>query len=137
MPNALFAIKPQYVEKILLREKRYEFRKTRCKRDIDTMLLYATMPIGRIVGEVSVAGVIEGEPDEVWRVANESAGLDYKTFAEYFANAKNAYAYCLGEPVLYEKPVDIRLLGLKIPQSFCYITDDVYKIIRDKAAIAF
>ena len=40
MPSILLSIKPEYVEKILSGEKRYEFRRKLCKDEIDKIYVY-------------------------------------------------------------------------------------------------
>ena len=63
MCKLLMSINPEHVENILSGEKRYEFRKTRCKEHVDTILIYSTSPVMKIVGEVEVKGIIKDSPN--------------------------------------------------------------------------
>jgi len=50
--QVLLSIKPEYAEKILNGEKKYEFRKVLPKnKSITKVIIYATMPIGKVIGE--------------------------------------------------------------------------------------
>ena len=59
MAKVLMSINPTHAEKILSGTKKYEFRKTRCKLPIDTIVIYATAPIMKVLGEVKVKSVID------------------------------------------------------------------------------
>jgi len=50
----LISINPEYVEKILSGEKKYEFRKINPKRKIDALVIYQTYPLMRVVAEAEV-----------------------------------------------------------------------------------
>ncbi|OTQ00605.1 hypothetical protein B5S43_08290, partial [Gilliamella apicola] len=64
--KVLLSIKPEFVEKILSGEKKYEFRKKLFKRQsVKTIVIYATMPIGKVVGEFDIDHVISDEPNLV------------------------------------------------------------------------
>ena len=45
MVKVLMSINPLHAEKILSGTKKYEFRKIRCKKPIDTIVIYVTAPI--------------------------------------------------------------------------------------------
>lgn len=71
-PNvALISIRPGFVEKILAGEKRLEFRRNWAVNPVDTLVIYSTAPIKRIVATVDVVGVTEGSPTALWGVAQE------------------------------------------------------------------
>ena len=93
MLNAIFAIKPKYVEKIFSGEKRFEFRSTVCKQQINKMVIYETSPVSKIVGEVSVSKVLKDTPENIWLKTKEYAGIDYDSFMNYFRDRKFAFAY--------------------------------------------
>ncbi len=52
MKKILISIKPQYVEKILNRTKKYEFRTKAAKQDINGLIIYSTYPTKKVVAEV-------------------------------------------------------------------------------------
>ena len=51
MCKLLMSINPEHVNNILSGAKRFEFRKTRCKEDIDSIIIYSTSPIMKVVAE--------------------------------------------------------------------------------------
>jgi predicted transcriptional regulator len=116
------SINPQHVDSIFSGEKKYEFRRIRCKRAIDSILIYSTAPIMQIVGEVEVKEIIEDSPQKVWKRTASAAGIDKAFFDEYYSGKKNAIAYALGKVIQYSKPQLLSDYGIKsAPQSFMYI----------------
>ena len=122
MSKMLLSIKPEYVDKIVSGKKKYEFRKFRCREGIDTIVIYATAPIKKVVGEVALVDIIEGDVEHVWRKTRDFGGILEKDYKAYYEGRKVAIAYKLGKVTLYDKPVGLKDLGLDyVPQSFAYI----------------
>ena len=65
--RVLLSIKPEFAEKILNGSKRYEFRKQGFSKPVDMVILYATKPVGKIVGEFKLKKVHEGMLEQIWR----------------------------------------------------------------------
>lgn len=122
MVSILLSIKPEFAEKILIGEKRYEFRRKLCRKDIDKIYIYETSPVKKVVGEVSVIGKMQGDKDAVWSRTKASAGVSREGYERYFDGMETAAAYCLGDVMRYETAKDIKDFGIsKPPQSFVYI----------------
>ncbi len=122
MLDAIFAIKPKYVEKIFSGEKRFEFRTTVCKQQINKMIIYETSPVSKIMGEVSVSQILKDTPENIWQNTKEYAGIDYDSFMNYFKDRKFAFAYVLENPIKYENPKFLSEYNIKaVPQSFIYL----------------
>lgn len=122
MTKILMSINPIHAEKILSGTKRYEFRKIRCKRQVDIIVIYVTAPISKVLGEVKVTGVIEDIPQAVWNKTKTAAGIDVSFFNRYFEGRKTAVAYALGDVTVYAKPKSLFDYGLKAaPQSYAYV----------------
>jgi len=127
----LLSIKPEYVQRILAGEKKYEFRKRLANRPVDTIVIYATSPVMKIVGEVKVKGVLEKAPSTLWEQTKKKAGITRKKYREYFAGSKKAFAYELEEVVRYAKESNLEEIGInQAPQSFVYITDEQYEKVQ-------
>ena len=62
----IISINPEYVEKILSGEKKFEYRTKVAKQRVDTLIIYATKPIMKVVAEVEILGVIATLPEELW-----------------------------------------------------------------------
>lgn len=118
----LLSIKPQYVERILNGTKRFEFRKVKCKNDVDSILIYETAPVMRVVREARINGVIEDTPDRIWERTRDFAGISKPMFDSYFQGADRAVAYVLSDVVKYDNPRTLGEYGIRnAPQSFVYV----------------
>lgn len=121
--KVLFSIKPMFAEKILSGEKKYEFRRVIYKNpDITSIVIYASAPIQKIIGEFDVNKVIELHPDFLWKRTSKDAGIDRKYFDEYFKGKEVGFAIKVNNPKRYSSPKNLSYYGIKKPpQSFCYI----------------
>ena len=118
----LLSIKPEYVNKIISGQKKYEFRKFRCREGIDTIVIYATAPVKKVIGEIALLDIIEGDVEYIWRKTRDFGGILEKDYKAYYQGRKVAIAYQLGEVTLYDEPMELKDLGLDyVPQSFAYI----------------
>jgi predicted transcriptional regulator len=123
MRRILLSIKPEYVESILAGHKRYEFRKAKCRAKVDRIVIYATAPWMRVVGEADVNGVIEDDPEEVWIQTAEFSGISKDFFDQYYEHAGKAIAYQLREVRQYSCPRSLQEFGVATaPQSFVYLS---------------
>lgn len=121
----LLSVKPEYVYRILDKSKRFEFRHKLAVREIDCIVLYATYPIMKVVGEVKVVGTITTSPTAMWEKTKSFAGISREKYRKYFKGRKTASAYVLGDITEYEKPLSLETLGIKkAPQSFIYLKDE-------------
>lgn len=121
--KVLLSIRPEFAEKIISGEKRFEFRKRGFAREsVETVVVYSTMPVGRIIGEFTVKRILSGSPSAIWRRTRGSAGISHSRFRDYFAGRDEAYAIEVDEVIAYEKPLDPRKSAKRFtaPQSFCY-----------------
>ena len=120
--KVIMSINPMHAEKILAGTKRYEFRKIRCKKRVDVIVIYATAPIKKVLGEVEMRGVIEDLPQAVWEKTKTAAGIDVSFFNRYYQGRNKAVAYELGDMSIFVKPKNLSDYGLKVaPQSYAYV----------------
>ena len=102
--------------------KQFEFRKVRCRSDVDKIIIYATSPVMLVVGEAEVVEVIVDIPEQVWEMTSEFAGISKRFFDKYYQNKDKAVAYRLGEVKKYKKPLTLADFGINFaPQSFVYV----------------
>ncbi|SUF92800.1 bacteriophage protein [Salmonella enterica] len=74
--KVLLSIKPEFAESILEGEKRFEFRKTIFRnKDVKTVVIYATMPVGKVIGEFDIADILSSEPSDLWKATKKYAGI--------------------------------------------------------------
>lgn len=116
------SINPQHVDNILSGTKRFEFRKTKCKEEIDAIIIYSTAPIMKVVAEVEVTDIIEDSPQMVWRKTADAAGINKEFFDDYYSGRRTAVAYVLGHIKKYQAPKELSDFGIKAaPQSYVYV----------------
>ena len=97
--EVLLSIKPQYAEAILSGRKRYEYRRTIFKRPgVQRVIIYASTPVRRIVGEFCVEEIIEAPPMMLWARTAEGSGLRKSQFEAYFAGKETGYAIRVHAP---------------------------------------
>lgn len=122
MCKVLLSINPEHVENILNGTKRVEFRKVRCRNDVNKIVIYSTSPVGRVVAEVEVTGIIEDSVDAVWELTQEVAGITQNFYERYYEGKNKAVAYQLGEVTEFDEPKPLIDFGLRYaPQSFAYL----------------
>ena len=123
MCQMLLSINPEYVESILAGTKLYEYRKFRCRDDVDKIIIYATAPQKQVVAEAEIEYVIEDDVLNVWRQTKQHSGITYSFFIKYYKGKKKAVAYRLKNVVLYDKPLSLEDIGVSCaPQSYCYLS---------------
>lgn len=122
MRKILISINPEHVAKILSGEKRFEYRTKAAKKDVDSLIIYETTPVKRIVAEAKILEVLELSPEELWMVTKEYSGITKTFFDRYFKDRTIGFAYRLGEVKAYEIPIELSAFGIKAaPQSFMYL----------------
>lgn len=126
MKKILLPIKPIYANRILIGEKKVEYRKqVLSRKDISHVLIYASRPICRIIGEFRIAGVLSDTPDKLWERTACVGGIKQSDYFAYFANHPIAYAYKIEDVKTFETPRTLSEYGLKrAPQNFVYVEDN-------------
>ncbi|OYS57220.1 hypothetical protein CBF93_09885 [Limosilactobacillus reuteri] len=121
----LLSIKPKYVERILDGTKKFEYRKKIFKnKNVNTVVIYATKPIGKVVGEFYIRNIIEDDPRTIWNLTNKYSGISKNSFDEYFHNVQEGFAIEIDNFVKYKRELELNEVSQKLksaPQSFVYI----------------
>lgn len=123
--TVLLSIKPEFADKILDGTKTYEFRRVLFKdRNVKTIILYATSPVQRIVGECEVADVLSLSKHALWRKTRSGAAISWKYFDTYFYESVVCHAIQLQRPKRYTEAIKLKeAVGLSHPpQSFVYVS---------------
>ena len=120
---ALMSIRPQFVRAILEGTKQVEFRKRRLASDIERVVIYTTAPVKAVVGEFLVSGQVVASPAELWRRYSDVAGIDKRSFFEYFDGTVDAVGILIEAVVKYDEPQSLEEFdpGTRAPQSFKYL----------------
>jgi predicted transcriptional regulator len=118
----LLPIKPEYVESIFLGSKIYEFRRRLPKKAVAKIVIYCTSPIGKVLGEAKVLGIVSGDLNAIWDATKNGAGITHSAYLRYFNNCEVANAYNIGDVVKYIRPKELVDFNIdKPPQSFVYL----------------
>lgn len=139
--DALLSIKPEFAEKILSGEKRYEFRRTSFKsaEDIDFVYLYSSAPVMKIVGGFSTVRTVEAGPEQLWELFSDEAGIDYERFMAYFDDVQTGYAIEVNDTYRFEKPIDPNEIfdNFSAPMSFIYLDEDRRSLLQQQIPSQF
>lgn len=122
--KVILSIKPEYANKILDGSKRFEFRKAGFSApDVESVLIYATKPVGMVIGEFTVDCIHIDKPQTIWKRTRDHAGIKKSFFDEYYRDRSVAVAIEVGCVRRYETPMSLDDLGpgITAPQSFRYL----------------
>lgn len=120
--NILLAIKPEFVEKILNGQKKFEFRRRVPSANVDKIIIYATAPVKKVVGVARVREIISKPPNDLWNLTHEFAGIGREFFNSYFLGCDVGHAYALENVQKYKQPRELSDFGIRaVPQSFVYM----------------
>ena len=121
IPGTLLSIKPKYVEKILLGEKNIELRrKFAVSNKGNVALLYATKPVGKVLGDALIEDVIIDLPQKIWKEFHYFIGCSKLEFDTYTKDCVTISAIFLNKVSRYPHPFDWdnviqSFVGLKRP----------------------
>ncbi|UAY77836.1 ASCH domain-containing protein [Pasteurella canis] len=120
--KVLMSIKPQYVEKIFSGEKKYELRRKIFQKDVKTIVVYASNPVMKIIGEIDIENIISDSPISIFDKYKEDLCINQEDYFRYFYNTNIAYAIKIKNIRKYSIPKNLDELGLKrAPQSYIYL----------------
>lgn len=125
--KVLLSIKPEFALKIFDGTKRYEYRRAIFKnREVSKVVVYASDPIKRIIGEFEIEDIIHDEPRVLWVKTKNHAGISEKRFFEYFTNKSKGYAIEIKTTRMYNDPLPLNSFMISYPpQSFIYLSQEV------------
>jgi predicted transcriptional regulator len=125
----LLSLKPRFIAEILSRTKRVELRR-RLPRVLagDQVLMYAKLPIGKLVGSFTVASVSRLPLRALWSEVRGFAGISKAEFSQYFSGARTGVAIHVDAPRGFDLQVSLTELrriwpGFHPPQGFRYLGD--------------
>ncbi|TAJ13858.1 ASCH domain-containing protein [Marinilabiliaceae bacterium JC017] len=121
----ILSIKPVFVERIFKGTKRFEFRRAIFKNpDVDKVIIYASAPVSKVVGEFEIKNILKDELNTLWAETKEYSGISKDFFFQYFSGKSEGYALEIKKVLRYKKQLCIKKeFGLLPPQSFIYLKD--------------
>ena len=120
--KVVLSIKPEYANKIFDGTKKFEFRKAIFKNDkIKTVIVYASSPVQKVIGEFEIEKIINHDLDTLWCITQHYSGISEDYFYQYFAEKEIGYAIKIKKTKKYKFPKCLRAdFNLLPPQSFAY-----------------
>ena len=136
--NVLLSIKPEFAEKILSGQKKYEFRKTPIKKSdtVDKVILYASSPAQRIVGAFEITQIVSAPPRELWEQYGGRSGIDDRSrFMDYYEGKQEGYAIEINNPrrLLTEIDPTKHIDGFTPPVSFQYVNGEFDSVFEQES----
>lgn len=125
----LISIYPEYANAIFRGEKTVELRRRiPGLRSGTKMWIYATKPVGAILGFAFVADVSKGPPGIMWKIFGDRAAVGRETFDSYFSDADVATCITLtgvneGNPLTADGFKTVRS-RFHPPQLFTRLSDE-------------
>lgn len=131
--NVLLSVRPKYAAKIVKGEKKYEFRKRIFKKDIEQIYIYSTSPVSKIIGIITIKGILEGSTEEIWEKCSLHSGMTEDEYFCYFEDKEKAFAIEIKDVKIFTEPVDPYTIFDRFipPQSFCYVSEDFFRERKD------
>lgn len=121
--KVLMPIKPKYANQILDGAKKFEYRKSKIrKNNVHSIIIYATAPVKKVIGEVEILDIIEDTPENIWNQTHEHSGMTKEDYDKYFKDKDIAVAYVLGKAKRYTKEKSLAKFDIcYYPQSYVYV----------------
>jgi len=124
--TVLLSIKPEFADKIFDGLKKFEFRRVIFKStSVSRVVVYASSPVQRVVGEFEVGGILSLETSKLWRRTKRHSGIRKAFFDKYFLGREEGFAIKIKHPKRYAAPLRLEHMCVtaRPPQSFMYLAD--------------
>jgi len=124
--KVLLSIKPEFADKIFNGIKKYEFRRSIFKKkEVKTVVVYASSPVQKIIGEFEIETIIKEKVNRLWNLTKDFSGISEEYFFEYFINKEDGFAIKIKRTKKYKRPLSIKEdFNATPPQSFMYLTKE-------------
>jgi predicted transcriptional regulator len=121
--KVLLSIKPEFADKIFSGEKCYEFRRVIFKKPgVKTIVVYASSPVQKVIGEFEIANIICDNIPSLWRKTRTKSGISENYFYDYFGDKELGFAIKIKKVKRYDSPLCLKKdFGLIPPQSYLYL----------------
>jgi predicted transcriptional regulator len=122
----LLSVRPRYAESILAGTKRAEIRRQRPSvRPGTPLIIYATKPLGAVIGTANIDRVCEGTPADLWDQYHQQMGVTHEEFGRYLGEIPTAYLLLLRDARRLVSPLTLDEMresaDFQPPRSYRYI----------------
>ncbi|MBU1702407.1 MAG: hypothetical protein KJ970_03690 [Candidatus Eisenbacteria bacterium] len=129
-PDVVLSLKPVYAQLILTGRKTVEVRRRFNRKWAGKRaVLYASRPLGALIGEALIADVVSGTPSAIWNEYGKAIGCSIREYENYVTGATEISALILGEILPYISPIPLMQVShlikrdVRAPQSYCSVED--------------
>lgn len=123
--KVLLSIKPEFANKIFEGTKRFEFRKSIFKKEVKTVVVYASSPLQQVIGEFEIEQILHLDLDTLWELTRSESGISESFFYKYFEDKERGYAIEIKNVKKYKEPQNLKeTYNLFPPQSFAYLVQN-------------
>ena len=123
--KVILSIKPEFANKIFNGTKKFEFRRTLFKnKEVKKIVVYASAPISKVIGEFEIDRIFHKELDQLWNQTSKFSGISEDYYIKYVNGKESGYAIEVKNPKKYKIGLCIKQnFGLNPPQSFAYLRE--------------
>lgn len=130
----LLSVRPRYAESILVGSKRAEIRRQRPSILPGTpVIIYATKPLGAVIGTASIDRVFEGAPADLWDQFHHQMGVTHEEFHQYLSGLTTAYLLLLSGARRLNCPLTLDDLresaDFQPPRSYRYVNHSTLRAL--------
>ncbi len=121
--DLIISIKPKFAKSIIAGIKKYEFRRSIFKKQINKIYIYESSPTKLIIASFQNTGFIYDSIGNLWEKCKNKSGIDEVTYLKYFKGKTHGYAIIINNLKIFSPPIKPERLfkNFKAPQSFIYI----------------
>jgi len=121
--KVILSIKPEFANKIFNGTKKFEFRRTLFKKkEVNKIVVYASAPISKVIGEFEIEDIVHENLDTLWSKTSDHSGISFDYYFDYFQGKEAGYAIKVKNPKKYKQELCImQSFGIRPPQSFAYL----------------
>jgi predicted transcriptional regulator len=117
--DVLMSIKPQYAAAILSGSKTFELRRRRPSfAPGSRVVVYSSAPDQKLLGTFEAGEIHADDPERLWALVSEDAGIGREAFDAYFEGCELAYAIEVRSP----RRLEPKSLRFRPPQSYLFLT---------------
>lgn len=121
--SVLLSIKPCFAEAILGGTKTFELRRSLFQSEhVRRVLLYASRPVAKVIGEFTIGRVLALDLDSLWEHTCHGSAVSRSYFDAYFRGRQYGYAIEVEAVRRYREPLALAEFAVRrAPQSFQYV----------------
>lgn len=122
----LLSVRPRYAQSIIAGAKRAEIRRQRPSVEPGTpVIIYATRPLGAVIGTATIGRVCEGRPADLWEQHHPVMGVTRDEFDQYLQGLSMAYVLMLDGARRLSSPLTLADMresaNFQPPRSYRYV----------------